>query len=482
MSVAMRHRWQDGRSDSGDTLVEVLVAILILSAAGLALLTGFSTTISGSAQHRSLAANDLALRTAAEAAFSMIQQQASPLYTVCHDSTKYSNLAAQYNAEAQAITPNFGVTNSGYTASISVPPGSSIPAPVQFWTSSFTWSSTEPSDCTTPVPELVTMTVVNGNGTSESTQFVVNDINAALNPSSTVAVTSLTPNQVTQGATVTMTLTGRGFYSDAAVTFSNSNIQVNSISSCASATLPCTSLTMNISVPNSVNDSVPPGTYDVTVTNPKEGTSGTGEALLQVTPAAQVIGVVPSVLAVDGKESFTLYGNQFATGMSIAVNPVVGTIPLLVTNVVVTSSTTATMTIQGPGLVTGEGSYYFSVTLPGASSSTTTGSLLQVFPDPTISSSTPTCNPGFQGTANCVIYGANFQPGASVSIGIGTPSGTTAGVVNSYQVIGGSSTQLSTEIDFNVSGTSNVQGDTANIVVTNPDTTSATFIGGFHNG
>ena len=475
--------------EAGDTLVEVLVTILVLSVAGLALLAGFSTTIAGSAQHRSLAANDLVLRAAAESAFSMIQQQTSPLYAVCHTSP-YSDLASQYNQESQAVITNFGAPTSLYTASISVPPGSSIPAPVQFWSATANsgaggWVTTEPSDCTKPVPELITMTVLNlSNRTSESTQFVVNDLNSALNASANVSVISLTPNQIAEGATSIMTLTGSGFYSDAKVTFSNPHIVVNAVASCPS-TNACSSLTMSVTIPNVTSGSsnyVSPGTYDITVTNPSEGTSGTGDALLQVTNSATPVGVVPNVLAVDGSESFTLYGLQFETGMSVAVTPVSGP-NLAVTNLVVTSSTTATMTITGPGTVSGEGGYAFIVTLPGAASSTaSSGPLLTVYPDPTISSSTPVCNPGFKGTGNCVITGANFQPGATVSIGLDS-SNNPVGQVNSVQVVPSTVTnQLPTEIDINVSGVGSVSGATGNIVVINPDGTQATFIGGFQNG
>ena len=58
------------RSDAGDTLVEVLLAIVILGMASVAILMAFATSISGTAQHRSIATMDTVLRTAAEEAIS----------------------------------------------------------------------------------------------------------------------------------------------------------------------------------------------------------------------------------------------------------------------------------------------------------------------------------------------------------------------------------------------------------------------------
>ena len=50
--------------ERGDTLVEVLLAIVILGLAGVALLTAFATSITASAQHRNLATLDASVRAA----------------------------------------------------------------------------------------------------------------------------------------------------------------------------------------------------------------------------------------------------------------------------------------------------------------------------------------------------------------------------------------------------------------------------------
>lgn len=481
MQQSWRDRWAQRRDDAGDTLVEILMAILVLSIAGLALMESFTTTITGSAQHRSLASNDLVLRAAAESAFSIIEQQTNPIYAVCHTSALYTSLADQYNKVASNNgDTNFGAPSS-YVASITS---------VQFWDSTTdTWSSSEPSDCTTAVPELITMTVTNQNQTTESTSFTVNDLNASSGRSLAIIVASISPRQLPVGASsVPVTVTGSGFSPTSSVTFSNQNIGVQPSSTPNTST----SITVFVTIPL---QNVPPGTYDVTVTTPASGStpavSGTGTALLQVTANANVIGVEPKTLSQGADTTggpYTIYGTDFEAGMGVKVVTTSG-VPsgVTVTNVVVASPTTATLTLttSGPSSTPivldvnnkplGDA---FVVTLTGGVSSTSSP-ILQIIPPPTITSSANStggspCDPGFDGTAGCVIIGTNFEAGATVTIE--PDNGSQVGVVNSYSFVS------SSEIDINVSGTGTVQGEVATILVTNPDGSSATLAGGFKNG
>ena len=63
------------RSERGDTLIEVLLALLILSFATVALLLAFSTTISASSTHRNVAAANVALESIEQQAQSQISSQ-----------------------------------------------------------------------------------------------------------------------------------------------------------------------------------------------------------------------------------------------------------------------------------------------------------------------------------------------------------------------------------------------------------------------
>ena len=72
-----QHRVAEPRSsERGDTLVEVLLAMVILGIAGVALLAGFATSIAASAEHRNLASLDSSTRIAANEAIADVQQQA----------------------------------------------------------------------------------------------------------------------------------------------------------------------------------------------------------------------------------------------------------------------------------------------------------------------------------------------------------------------------------------------------------------------
>ena len=70
------------RSEAGDTLIEVLFAIVILGIASVALLIAFAASISASAVHRGLATFDTVIRSASQQAISQIQQQPRPALRV----------------------------------------------------------------------------------------------------------------------------------------------------------------------------------------------------------------------------------------------------------------------------------------------------------------------------------------------------------------------------------------------------------------
>jgi len=147
------------RSEAGDTLIEVLLAIVVLGMASVALLVAFATTISGSAEHRSLATMDTVLRSAAEEAISQIQQQSNSQFGQC-------NLPAV----------NFSLP-AGYQATIES---------VEYWdsaTSSFASAQTAcvvstPASPQVNSPQLIQLTVTYSSGTSMSLSFVVDDPSA----------------------------------------------------------------------------------------------------------------------------------------------------------------------------------------------------------------------------------------------------------------------------------------------------------------
>ena len=175
------------RSEAGDTLVEVLLAIVILGMASVAILLAFATSISGSAEHRTLTTMDTVLRTAAEESISQIQQQSSAQWGQCPTSP------SPYSWVPSSITLPTGytekVTGVSYWSTTTNPPSF---AP---WTSP---GACIPSTLTSPQinsPLLITITVTSPSGVvSPPLSFVVDDPFARAIP---------TPGTATQLAFIT---------------------------------------------------------------------------------------------------------------------------------------------------------------------------------------------------------------------------------------------------------------------------------------
>jgi prepilin-type N-terminal cleavage/methylation domain-containing protein len=70
----MNHDTRRTATDRGDTLIEILLALIIISIAAVALLASFATTTSASATYRTIANSDAAVQVAAETARYDIEQ------------------------------------------------------------------------------------------------------------------------------------------------------------------------------------------------------------------------------------------------------------------------------------------------------------------------------------------------------------------------------------------------------------------------
>ena len=138
-------RSRANRGQTGDTLIELLIAIVLIATAGLSILTAFSTAIWGSVDYRTIATADTVLRTAAGEAISQLQQQSSAQWAVCPG-------ASQVNFTNPALPV-------GYTATI-------IP---QYWNGSSFQSTCIPNSA-----EQDTITVTH-NSVNYSIIVVVDD-------------------------------------------------------------------------------------------------------------------------------------------------------------------------------------------------------------------------------------------------------------------------------------------------------------------
>lgn|SRR5487761_1355635 len=100
-----------GRGESGDTLVELLIAIVIISLSVTALLGALITSLTSSAEHRSLANLDTVVKSFAESAKYQIELQSSGYWFV--DCASASGTA--YNGNPVPYTPPAGYT-VGFTS------------------------------------------------------------------------------------------------------------------------------------------------------------------------------------------------------------------------------------------------------------------------------------------------------------------------------------------------------------------------------
>jgi len=69
--------------DAGDTLIEVLLALMVVALGVVALMTGLATSVAGSATHRGLSTTDAVLKSFSESAANQIELQSSPLFAPC---------------------------------------------------------------------------------------------------------------------------------------------------------------------------------------------------------------------------------------------------------------------------------------------------------------------------------------------------------------------------------------------------------------
>ena len=151
-------------NEEGDTLIEVLIALLILSITVVALISAFSTSIAASAQYRNIAVTDSIVRTLSEEVIAQFQQGTS--YIACPNGTP-SNYTNGFDGSAplslDLVVPA-PYTFAGYSAAITG---------VGYWTGS-NFDATS-STCTTgsTVPEELTVTITGPSGSSETLTFIV---------------------------------------------------------------------------------------------------------------------------------------------------------------------------------------------------------------------------------------------------------------------------------------------------------------------
>jgi type II secretory pathway pseudopilin PulG len=145
------------RSEAGDTLVEILIALAVISLTAVAILAAFTTAIASSSEHRDLATLDAVLKSYVESVSYQLGRQSPTAFVPCATvpGPTYSSLTTTQG--------NYNVSLTG----------------IEFWQSNNTWATACNASAQPPQAELLTATAVNSTkaGDSESLQFSVSDPN-----------------------------------------------------------------------------------------------------------------------------------------------------------------------------------------------------------------------------------------------------------------------------------------------------------------
>ena len=149
------------RSEAGDTLVEVLLAVMVLGLASVAMIIAFSTSISASAEHRHLSATGIVLDSVSQEVISEIQAQ--PVLFTCPEPGNGPEPLSYYQANVpMAIASPYTTEYSAAFASLD---------PVQFWNPATSSLSTS---CQANEPQMITVSVTElSNSQIFSNSFVV---------------------------------------------------------------------------------------------------------------------------------------------------------------------------------------------------------------------------------------------------------------------------------------------------------------------
>ncbi|MGA7833854.1 MAG: hypothetical protein WCA31_01450 [Acidimicrobiales bacterium] len=178
MTEVVASRARGARSEAGDTLIEVLLALIVLALASVALITAFQTDISASSEHRKLANFDTALASSMAMVSSVIQDGYANVFSACP--TPVGSLAGYPSSNVLTAALNI----NGYTAQIAA---------------SGTQSAVEYSDGGSFIATCVDPTATTPGNVSEPQliNVVVTDTATGLSHSDTVVVVDPTPVQTT---------------------------------------------------------------------------------------------------------------------------------------------------------------------------------------------------------------------------------------------------------------------------------------------
>lgn len=436
----MRQRSDRVRPDSedGDTLLEVLVAIVVVALAGVALLGAFAVAIGGSATHRSLTTLNTVLQSFAEEATFQIQLQPPPLlplYEACATASgvstaggaswvSYGNSSLQplnlYSPPANYTVKITGIANWNGTAFIPYMIGA---------TNNGTCSSLPEA------PQLITATATGPKGITSSLDFVVANPNAGKFFSPGVATHLVFVNQpggavvnqpftsqpaiavedangsvVTTSSTVTLSITPPTGASGASLSCtSNSLAATNGIatfSGCAIDTLG-TGYTLTARDSGSGITPAPSSSFDVTAT-----------------PANPLVGI-PNPTHGPVGTSVTISGVGFQANSPVTIK--VGTYGAAITS---GTSTNASGSVTATFTVPPSASGIYPISISDGTKSANSSSLFTV--DSVLSVSPAS---GAVGTTGVTLTGSGYSAGATVDASTGVTFAGSALTISATQTV-----------------------------------------------
>lgn len=431
--------------DRGDTLLEVLIALLIIGLTAAALLTAFSTAIISSRVHRDIATNDQVLRSVTESAFSQIQQDANPSYISCGTTTDYQRYFDP--AGALASTSPLSLTTLYATYTITVDS-------VQYWDSSSNSFSTSCTPGSTS-PQLITITMTPPYGSPSQFQLTV----ASQGSVSSVTVLSASPTSASSDTTTPVTVNGSGFNSGATATF---NCQGGSyLATTNSVNVAGTALTASLRVPSGAKS----GGCTISVVN-ANGTTGTSGTIFSIVgPVAKFRVNVPSSAYVGMPFSVTLTAEDslgnVVTSYSVSPGPTVAW-----------------------SCTTGSGSSCTAPVLPSGSVAFTNGTSAAVSvtlndPGSNVITATESATPGITGSNN-VLVAPLFLNWQSPNAGSACALGSNTTTALSYTGCGKSSFTFSAMVALvDSSGNPYINsGSAITLTVTGPTNTTLSILNG----
>jgi hypothetical protein len=344
-----------------------------------------------------------------------------------------------------SLSPNSGTVNGGTRVTLTGT-GFAAGATVSFGNvrgTSVTVTNSTTLSVTTPVHAAgaVNVVVTNSNGSLATLTNGYTYTSAATTPSPRVNLVS--PGSGTPSGGTSVTITGINFVSGATVTFGGTpatGVSVSNGGTTITATTPAHAA----------------GSLNVVVTNPgnSSGTLVNGYTYAAAPAPPTITSVSPNVGGANSETAVTITGTGFNFGATVTIGG------SLTTNIIVVNSTTITARTKphaaGPVNVVVNNYNGPSVTLTNGFTYTSGNPTA-----PAISSVTPNSGPNIGGTA-VTITGINFAVGATVNFG-GSPA-TNVNVVSNNSITATTPAHAAGAV---------------NVVVTNPDTQTASLTNGF---